>query len=402
VGELLVRRAYAVGSDPAGVARALVAQLASPQLKIAFVFAHCRLDPQVLVAELGALAAPVVGCSALSVIGAIRPPGSREPAAVALGLYGDWVRAGVGVATELSKAALIRGRDAVHQAARGIALTADALDPGRHVAITLFDGKSNHEEAFCISSAAAAPQIRFVGGGASTYEVDVKTYVWADGAVHSDAAVVVVLESELPFHAVSSSHLEPTELITVVTSATGRSIDELDGRPAARRLRQLVNGIGDSLDEPRPLQAFARYIHGVPYVRSMHRIDGDRLVLASAVETGHILHVMRPGDLVGIMRRDLGVAAERVGGTMAAFLAFSCIGRHSEAALRGRKDELSAAFSAHPTVGFQSLSEQSGMLLVNYTLTGLAIGERSATMGSGDPAGSAGGQALRGIGARRS
>jgi hypothetical protein len=35
---------------------------------------------------------------------------------------------------------------------------------------------------------------------------------------------------------------------------------------------------------------------------------------------------------------------------------------------------MTATFAAYPTVGFQSLSEQSGMLLVNHTLTGLAIG----------------------------
>jgi hypothetical protein len=151
-------------------------------------------------------------------------------------------------------------------------------------------------------------------------------------------------------------------------------IDELDGRPAAARLRQLIGGIGDVLDEPLPLHSFARYIDGMPYVRSLQRVIGNHLVLASAVETGHILHIMRPGDLIRTMRRDLAGAAERVGGAMAAFLAFSCIGRHAEAALRGIDRDLAAAFAAHPTVGFQSASEQSGMLLVNHTLTGLAIG----------------------------
>jgi hypothetical protein len=122
------------------------------------------------------------------------------------------------------------------------------------------------------------------------------------------------------------------------------------------------------------MHSFARYIDGVPYVRSLHRVVGDRLLLSSAVETGHILHVMRPGDLIRMTHRDLATAAERVGGTMAAFLAFSCMGRHSEATLRGTERELSAAYAAHPTIGFQTLSEQSGMLLVNHTLTGLAIG----------------------------
>jgi hypothetical protein len=374
VTEPLARQAFATGIDPAGLARVLVERLGRPELKIAFVFASCRLDPQALVAGLRDLGAPVVGCSALSVIGADKPSGGL-PAVAALGLYGDWVRVGVGIAPELSKAALTRGRDAVYHAAAELGLTAGTLDPGRHIAVTLVDGRFHHEEAFCISSAAAAPQIRFVGGGASArLDRDPRTCVWANGNVHTDAAVVVVLDSDQPFQPVTSSHLEPTELKTVVTAASGRVIDELDGRPAAARLRHLVETLGDTVDDQRPLHSFARYIDGVPYVRSLHRIAGNRLILASAVETGQILHVMRPGDLVRIMTRDLGVAAERVGGTMAAFLAFSCVGRHLEAAQRGSKREMSATFAAYPTVGFQSLSEQSGMLLVNHTLTGLAIG----------------------------
>jgi hypothetical protein len=374
VAEPFAVQALATGGPPDKIARALVDRLASPALQVAFVFGDRRLDPAALAAIQHALSAPVVGCTTVGVLG----PGTvadDAPAAVALGLYGEGVRVGVGVATELSRAALTRSSDAVHQAAVALGTTAEALDPGRHVAITLVDGCCYHEEAFCIGSAASAPKIRFVGGAASTdLADDARTYDWARGEVLSDAGVVIVLDSEQPFHAVTSQHLVATELRTVVTSATGRVIEELDGRPAAPRLRQLVASLGEVLAEPRPTHSFARYIDGVPYVRSLHRVAGDRLLLASAVETGHILHVMRPGDVIRMTHRDLATAAERVGGTMAAFLAFSCMGRHSEAVLRGTALELSAAYAAYPTVGFQTLSEQSGMLLVNHTLTGLAIG----------------------------
>jgi len=375
VGESIARQVHASGRDPVVVARQLIDQLAAPDLRIAFVFADRRLDPATLAATQRVLGAPVVGCSTLGVIGGGATDG--EPAAVALGLYGDWLRVGVGVASELSKAALGRSHDAVHQAAAQLGTTAGALDQGRHIAITMADGRCHHEEAFCIGSAAAAPKIRFVGGTASAdLEGDDPTFVWTGGEARSDAAVVVVLDSEQPFHAVTSAHLVPTELRTVVTAASGRVVDELDGRPAGPRLRQLIAGLGDQLDEPRPAHALARYIDGVPYVRSIYRIDGPRLILASAVETGHVLRVMRPGDLVATTRRDLAAAAERVGGTMAAFLAFSCTGRHTEAAMRGNAADLVSAYAAYPTIGFQTLSEQSGMLLVNHTLTGLAIGAR--------------------------
>jgi hypothetical protein len=105
------------------------------------------------------------------------------------------------------------------------------------------------------------------------------TSVWVNGEVLTDAGVVIVLESDQPFHAVTSAHLVPTELRTVVTAVSGRVIEQLDGRPAAPRLRQLIASIGDRLDEPRPSHAFARYINGVPYVRSLHEVADDHLIL---------------------------------------------------------------------------------------------------------------------------
>jgi hypothetical protein len=376
VAEPLARQALVTGDDPAKLASALVDQLASPALRIAFVFADRRLDPAAFAGMGRALSAPVVGATTVGVLGAGAPAGD-VPAAVGLGLYGSWVRAGIGVAPELSQAALTRSHEAVVQAATALGTTADALDPGRHVAITLLDGQCSAQEAFCIGSAACAPKIRFVGGGASSeLDDELPARVWAGGEVLSDAGVVVVLDSELPFHAVSSCHLVPTELKTVVTSATGRVIDELDGWPAATRLRQLLEQLGEQLAEPRPTHAFARYIDGAPYVRSLHRVSGTRLVLATAVEPGHVLRVMRPGDLIETTKRAFGTAAERVGGTMEAFLAFSCMGRHSEAVSRGLEHELATVYAAYPTVGAQTLCEQSSVLLVNHTLTGLAIGAR--------------------------
>ena len=373
------------GRAPDELARALVDRLAGPDLRIAFVFADRRLDPAALAGVHRAMGAPVVGCSAAGVIGP-RPPGA-EPGVAGLGLYGDWVRAGIGVATDLSGAALTHSHDAVHRAAAALGTSADALDPGRHVAITMIDGRYDREEAFCIGSAAAAPRIRFVGGCTTTHldrddgsglrpslPASIPTSVWVNGEILTDAGVVIVLESDQPFHAVTSAHLVPTELKTVVTAVTGRVIEQLDGRPAAPRLRQLIASIGDRLDEPRPSHAFARYINGVPYVRTLHEVSGEHLVLTCAVEPGHVLRVMQPGDLLGATRRELATATTRVGGSIAAFLAFSSTARHDEAVARGADRELAAAYAACHAIGFHTPSEQSGMLLVNHTLTGLAIG----------------------------
>ncbi len=366
----IVRNVAVHGLDVERVAHELIEGLTGEGLQLAVVFADWRLDPAVLARRLQqALPAPVVGCTTIGVISA----GEEAPTAAAVGLYGDWVRAGIGVASDLPKSALARSRDAVHRAATALGTTADKLDSSRHIAFTLVDGSCGHEEAFCIASAATAPQIRMIGGSAaSEHGTNRRAYVWANGEALADAGVVVVLDSKLPFEAVTSSHLVATQKKTVVTAASGRTIDELDGRPAAQRLRELVGQLGD---ESRPsAYSFARFIDGIPYVRSVTHIEGSRLHLACAVEVGHVLRLMRPGDLVGQTARDLEATKERLGGELAALIAFSCIGRHWDAAARGLERGLAAAYAAYPTTGFQSFGEQTGMLLVNHTLTALAIG----------------------------
>jgi hypothetical protein len=368
------RQVVATGTDAAVVAGQIVEQLAHPSLRIAFVFAHWRLDPETIASTVHrGLRAPVVGGTTVGVVGPEAP--GDAIAAVGLGLYGDWFRVGVGVATDLPKSPLTRSRDAVHHAAASLGRTADTLDPARHVGITIVDGTMGHEEAFCIGSAAAAPKIRFVGGCTAAEVASARrASIWANGELMSDAGAVILLESDLPFLVVTSAHLLPTDVKTVVTSASGRIVEELDGKPAASRLRDLLGKVGEILDEPRPSHTFARYVDGLPYVSSMVHIDGEKIHLATAVEPGHVLRIMRPGDLIGTTKRDLAAACERVGGECSALLAFSCMGRHWEAKSRHLESQLAETYAAYPTVGFQSFGEQSGMLLVNHTLTGLAIG----------------------------
>lgn len=372
----IARTVTASGFEADRVTRELVAGLAPDGLKLVFVFADWRIDPAALAQGMQqALPAPVVGCTTIGVIGGSE---AAHPSAAAIGFYGDWLRVGVGIATELSKSALARGRDAVHQAAAALQTTAEALDPSRHVALTLVDGSSGHEETFCIASAATAPQIRYVGGSAATETGSTRrAFVWANGEALSDAGIVVLLESQLPFEAVTSQHMIPTDIRTVVTAAHGRTVDELDGRPAAERLQELILQMRGSLDSSRPSEfAFARFIDNVPYLRSMTGIENDRIHLACGVEVGHVLRLMRPGDLVGKTESDLSGVARRVGGEIAALLAFSCIARHWEASARGLETPLAQAYGKYATIGFQSFGEQTGMLLVNHTLTGLAIGTR--------------------------
>lgn len=372
-GRVIARNVTAHGQDAGLVAKDLGEKLVASDLALVVVFADWRLDAAAVARGLQQIvgSVPVVGCTAIGVIGA----GDT----VALGLYGTDVRAGIGVATELSKHALVRSRDAVERAAIALGTRSELLDPARHVAFTLVESSASIEESFCVGSSTAAPQIRMVGGFAST-EICADglgrgtAAVWANGEALSDAGVIVMLEMARPFEVITSSHLVTTELKTVVTAASGRTISELDGIPASRRFNELIAKLGGTVQTNKPIKyTFARMIEGVPYVRSIGLIEGNVIHLGSAIDAGHVLRVMQSGDLVAQTERDLAAAAKRLGG-ISALLAFSCVYRDWEATELGIAPALAAVYGAYPTTGFQSFGEQSGMLYVNHTLTALAIG----------------------------
>jgi hypothetical protein len=344
------------------------------------VFASHRLDTDQVAEALEASlpGVPVIGCTSCGEIGA---GGDHEGTVAAIAIGSPRLRVGIGLASDLARSALRSSKSAVVDAAAALGLTPEQLHPSRHVGIALVDGRSGYEESFCLGSAATAPQIKFVGGSASDMLEDPpRARVFHGGQAHANAGVVALLETDLPFAVIESEHMVPTPSRVVVTAADPerRRVHELDGRPAAKRYPELVSA---TTGHPGPIDAvfassypFALYVGGRPYVRSIADIQGDTLVMASAVDPGAILRLMRAGDLVGSTRQAITAAAAEVGGDLRAVIAFSCLGRHREALTSGRRADLGTIYDSQPLVGFHSLGEQKGPLLVNHTLTGLALG----------------------------
>lgn len=372
----IARNATTRAGDAASAARELVSQLGGGDAVLVVAFADWRLDAAGFASELqrGFGPTPTVGCTGHGVIGSTA---IHQPTAVATAFYGKWLRVGLGVAQDLPQSAVVRSREAVSRATAALGTTPEALDPKRHVAFTLVDGTSGYDDAFCIGSAAAAPQVRFVGGSASTaFGGTTRAFVWANGEALTDAGVVCVLETARRFEAITSQHMVATKVRTVVTGSSGRIIDELDGIPAAQRLRKLVGLLGGTLEEPQPTSfTLARFVDGAPYIRSITRIEGDRIHLATSVDAGDVLYLMQPGDLIGRTNGDLLKASGRLG-KMEALIAFCCVGRHLEATTAGQEAAFMNVYTNYPTTGFLSFGEQTGMVLVNHTLTALAFGGR--------------------------
>jgi hypothetical protein len=374
----MVRRAHVDATDPEGAVARLADALGPGDWRLLVVFASVQLDADRVIAALDRTfpGVPLMGCTSH---GEISAGGDHTGTVAALAIASPRLRVGLGLAPDLARSALRSSRAAVVDAATALGTSIDQLQPSRHVGIALVDGRSGFEESFCLGSAATAPQLRFVGGSASdNFEEPSRARVFFGGKAHAGAGVVALLETDLPFAVIESEHMLPTEERVVVTAAEPerRRVLELDGRPAVKRYAELLRAQGmPKLDSVIASSfPFALYVGGRPYVRSIAEIDGDALVTASAIDPGAILRLMRAGDLVGSTRQALIDAAGEVGGDLRAVIAFSCLGRHREALTSGARPALANLYDQNPLVGFHSFGEQCGPLLVNHTLTGLALG----------------------------
>lgn len=384
ISTALGRKVHASGKDSAAVAAALAEQLAGCDASLVLAFVYHRLSLGTIGGALErATGAPCIISATTGLISDADPelratdtPGSAvgEPGALAIAFSRQWSRFGVGIAKDLAHSTAASARGATHQASAALGLPPAMLEADRHVAISLFDGRCGNEEAFCVGSAGAAPQVKFVGG--IGWAEPGRPNLSVGGSELVGAGAVLMLESARPFRTVNSIHVQPSEIRCVVTASHGRRILELDGYPAVSRYRKLLAGLGAPelpFDALVPRYPLAMYMRGTPYIRSIRAAHGEVLELTSAISSGQILRVMRAGDLIGSTVADLAVAADALSG-IDLMLAFSCVSRRRDAMTRGLMPDLASAYGRYPVAGFDSHGEQAGMVLVNHTLSGLAIG----------------------------
>jgi hypothetical protein len=302
----------------------------------------------------------------------------------AVAFESSWVSAGVGI-VENSQSPIAAGRAAVEAAAAHIGGGLSDIDEDC-VVLTLFDGSSGREESFCLSTAYLQLKAKVVGGalGSPFYRTGGRIVLMLNGQEQSAAGAVVLLRSKRKIATISSVHVVETDIRTVVTSCKGKQILELDGKPAGPRFRELimrvaldVHSLGDanapSVAVDPSAFPFGWKSKGRLYVRSVVDVADEHMEMAGAVSHGQVLRLMRPNNIIDATRRDLALASEAVGG-LQGWLAFSCLERHTESRALGLEGALLDLYHEAPCVGFESLGEQSGMMLVNHTLTGLAIG----------------------------
>jgi hypothetical protein len=233
-----------------------------------------------------------------------------------------------------------------------------ALDLEKYVGVVLIDGLSGAEERL-MEKLGDRTDLFVVGGSAGDDLRFQSTYVLADGEIHTNAAVLLVLRLKGGFDIIKTQSFRTTPKTLTATEVMEerRRVVQFNNKPA---LDAYCEAIGVAPDQAPGF--FARHplglmVDGEPYVRSPQRALDRSMDFYCRIKQGMELTILDSTDIVADTRAAVDAKRAELG-ALAGIIDFHCILRTLQLREERRCGEYAAAFSGIPTVGFSTYGEQ--------------------------------------------
>ncbi|MFC3390894.1 nitric oxide-sensing protein NosP [Aidingimonas halophila] len=372
----IVRTAYSDSHDPRQAANALALALTHDQLGFVLFFcsAEYPLDALGLALDEAFADVPVSGCTTA---GEITPAGYGRGCIVAMGFDRRHFAMSLALVEDLARFDLERAQRLTDSLLSDCRRQALAPISGHSFALTLLDGLSSSEEQVLATLDAALGSIPSFGGSAGDDNRLAHTHVYHGGRFHSQAAVVAMFNTDMPFEVFTTHHLRSRceKLVVTAIDRAQRRVNELNAAPAAEEYARLVGCSVTELDE----SIFARFPLAVKigdhhYVRSIQRANPDgSLSFYCAVETGIVLTAMEPASILDDLET-IFVDLEARLGRPELIIGCDCFLRRLELETLGQVDAASRLMTRYGVVGFNTYGEQHHGMHINQTFTGVVIG----------------------------
>ncbi|HBM61148.1 MAG TPA: FIST signal transduction protein [Citreicella sp.] len=246
------------------------------------------------------------------------------------------------------------------------------------LALVFADGLSKQEDLLASTLESSLGDVPFFGGSAGNGLDFRETFVLHHGQFHSNAALLLLLETDLGFAGLGFDHFLPTPTQMVVTDAIPeeRLVLEINGAPAALEYARLV---GCSVDQLCP-RVFAEnpvlVRHNTTYhVRAIHSASATQaLSFLSAIDVGLLLTLGRGKEILRTLETGLDVTSPE-GRAPDFILGFDCVLRKLEIEQKDLGPQVSAILRDRRVLGFNTYGEQHCGVHVNQTFVGVAFFE---------------------------
>ncbi|MBN9888224.1 FIST N-terminal domain-containing protein [Salipiger abyssi] len=336
---------------------------------LAFVPEGLPLDTVAQALEAGADGVPVFGCTTA---GTITPEGYETEALLLLAFPREHFRCASLLIEPLKPLSMKTIASQVRAHAARFQRTAG----WNRLALIFADGLSKQEDLLVATLEAALREIPIFGGSAGDNLAFRETFVLQNGRFHTNAALLLLLETDLAFQGLGFDHFLPTEQQMVVTEAIPeeRLVLEINGAPAALEYARVVGCPVEQLspqifaENPMLVRQNMNY-----HVRAIHDAPGAHaLSFLGAIDDGLILTLGRGKEILETLRAELDVKGPR-DAAPDFVLGFDCVLRKLEIEQKQLSGPVSEIFRERRVVGFNTYGEQHCGVHVNQTFVGVAF-----------------------------
>lgn len=248
-------------------------------------------------------------------------------------------------------------------------------------ALCLIDGLSYAEEAVTSAIHWQLDDIPLIGGSAGDDLKFQSTTLISNGEVASDAAIIILFSTDVPFHVFKTDNFVATDNKLVVTASDPdhRVVYEFNARNAAEEYASAVGLLPKDLNT----FSFASYptivrVGGEHFCRSIQKTNEDgSMSYFCAIDDGIVLSIARAVDMVEATDQALKDVDNQLGG-IDVVLGFDCVLRRLDAVNRQAVRGLSELYKKNHVIGFGTYGEQYQSMHLNQTFTGIAFGKSPA------------------------
>ncbi len=350
------QNAYSTQTDIQGIMTDIKNQLNNEIPKVMLVFMSSNHDLEAINQALKATYQEtlIFGCTTS---GEITSGKMLKNGLVALALGEDVIEKGqIEVLKDIHQNPDVKG--AIDRLRSALDTSVEEMDHTQHLGLILMDGMSGSEEKV-MDAIGNETDLIFVGGSAGDDLKFKKTWVFANGEVFENAAVLMVLKVKVPFEILKTQSFCPLDKDLMVTkvSDTGRGVLEFNGKPAIEAYSEAL-GIKEEdlakhfMTNPVGLVAGEDDI----YVRSPQRVEGKELYFYCSIPEGMTVSVLKSTNIIEDTTMAIEKARERLG-SLSALINFNCILRTLELEQESKTEAYGKIFENIPTVGFSTYGE---------------------------------------------
>lgn len=366
-----IRFGASTAPDPMRAVEEIQNLIWQPEIAFVIIFTSPEYDQEKLSGALSCAFPdiPVVGCTTA---GELTPSGYTEGSVTAISFSARHFV----MQSRLVDNVLATGVAEVSGIAKRLVADTPCPEGWNTLALQFADGMSLQEDTLVAALDAGLAPIPLFGGSAGDGMCFRETFVYRDGAFHSDAALLMLIHTDYRFSDITFDHFVPTGKQMVVTEAipSERVVCEINGEPAAEEYARIVGVPKENLGPflfasyPTLVRAGGRY-----HVRAIQSVIADNcLKFLSAIDVGIVMTIGEPLEIVEEMQKEFDLLAKDKGKPVLV-LGFDCILRKIEIVSSGKKEAISKMLAQNNVIGFSTYGEQHNGMHVNQTFVGVAF-----------------------------